>query len=871
MLRAHAYTKTAKTSGRALKYPSSIASTATTRSARSHVTRDREREDGSRPGNSRPASVRDGNSLSRVSTRSMAASRVSAAHRDHLTIRASNGHGGKASTSGHASNTPRSNASMYSGKSLPSRRSGGSPAARKLPSRASSSSSSQSLRSRSSTINSRRPPSEISINASSNTDDQSVLSLTSTSMYTSSTHTTTIITDQYDEIYRDSRVTFYTDRFIQYHDLDDTFRNRVQIEDDLRRTYLTHYIHGAVQVDVNMDETYMFHIDTLTATIENEESQEAQRLRGGAGAAANELEIDAVVEEPVDNDRNARYQRREAQRNAAPDDNPGDDSDADDDDDDRVPGNNNPGGPGGNDNDDDDHENPPEYGQRPLERVEATDDSGGGDDPGDYTNVDIVVPDALGDNAFDYTDECRLIRRALYLCRIPDQTHAKYFIHAGINTFENLANYDGQDWKDYDRKSSKIRPCYAMTPFHISSLTAISLWVKVKIMHGDEVDVSSLSIQDVATLVQTEVCVDQPGTILLPAKLTNKGTYPTWKRQMYLYLESQLTKDDLRMSYIVRPSTVPAEYNDLMHELEFVIPNDGSTATSKRDSALVYGILHSNITDPVAKTRIRQPTNKKDGCSAWKDLEALYEGKDNGETRIRDINEIVARQTYTGAGAGNATGVTTRLINYYDELEVLNLPTTDANKLRHLRAKINMGDPRSYPYYINTWMEAVDAAILDHMGPNKTPISYLDWTTKLVNDEGKYTKSMKGNSARISAASTGGRDYQGGSSGGGPASQYDKSTGEPLDWHINGVNITLFYGNIDKMNSQGKSLPKVTREWFSSHKNTKCPQKFMTNAKRVQGTEKWKNGKKKRDRKVAAAAAARDGAGDAELCSSSAD
>jgi len=186
-------------------------------------------------------------------------------------------------------------------------------------------------------------------------------------MYTSSTHTTTIITDQYDEIYRDSRVTFYTDRFIQYHDLGNTFQNRVRIEDDLRRTYLTHYIHSAVQVDVNMDETYMFHIDTLTATIENEESQEAQRLRGGAGAAAIALEIDAVVEEPVDNDRNDRYQRREAQRNAAPDDNPGDDSDADDDDDDdRVPGNNNPGDPGGNDNDDDDHENPPEYGQLPL-------------------------------------------------------------------------------------------------------------------------------------------------------------------------------------------------------------------------------------------------------------------------------------------------------------------------------------------------------------------------------------------------------------------------------------------------------------------------------------------------------------------------
>ena len=119
-------------------------------------------------------------------------------------------------------------------------------------------------------------------------------------MYTSSTHTTTIITDQYDEIYREDRVTFYTDRFIRYHNLDDTFQNRVRIEDDLRRTYLAHYIHGAVQVDVTMDETYMFYIDTLTATIENEESQEAQRLRGGAGAAADNLAIDAVVEEPVD-------------------------------------------------------------------------------------------------------------------------------------------------------------------------------------------------------------------------------------------------------------------------------------------------------------------------------------------------------------------------------------------------------------------------------------------------------------------------------------------------------------------------------------------------------------------------------------------
>ena len=59
------------------------------------------------------------------------------------------------------------------------------------------------------------------------------------------------------------------------------------------------------------------------------------------------------------------------------------------------------------------------------------DDPGGrddpGDDPGDYTNRDIQIPTELGDDAFEYTDECRSIRRALFLCKIPDHYHAKYF------------------------------------------------------------------------------------------------------------------------------------------------------------------------------------------------------------------------------------------------------------------------------------------------------------------------------------------------------------------------------------------------------------------------------------------------------------
>ena len=67
---------------------------------------------------------------------------------------------------------------------------------------------------------------------------------------------------------------------------------------------------------------------------------------------------------------------------------------------------------------------------------------------------------------------------------------------------------------------------------------------------------------------------------------------------------------------------------------------------------------------------VRQPT-----------CELSYEGKDNGETRIRDLQRFVERQSYTSNGTGSASNVSTCLFIYYDELEVLGLPTTEANKL----------------------------------------------------------------------------------------------------------------------------------------------------------------------------------------------
>ena len=96
--------------------------------------------------------------------------------------------------------------------------------------------------------------------------------------------------------------------------------------------------------------------------------------------------------------------------------------------------------------------------------------------------------------------------------------------------------------------------------------------------------------------------------------------------------------------------------------------------------------------------------------------------------------------------------MSTRLFIYYDKLEDLGLPTTEANMLRHLRGRINMGGSLEDPYYISVWQAAVDAALLDHMSSD-TVIDFAHWTTLLVNDEAKFKNNARNDSARISSAS----------------------------------------------------------------------------------------------------------------------
>ena len=140
------------------------------------------------------------------------------------------------------------------------------------------------------------------------------------------------------------------------------------------------------------------------------------------------------------------------------------------------------------------------------------------------------------------------------------------------------------------------------------------------------------------------------------------------------------------------------------------------------------------VLQDTAKTYVQQKNTIKIGHLGWTNIEDLYEGKNNSETQIRELQNLINRQSYTGNRQGDATCVTTRLFKYYSDLDDLKTYKTEIEKLRHLRQIINMGGGLREPYYISFWKTEVDKALSDFMLTGME-VDFAQWTTRLVNDE----------------------------------------------------------------------------------------------------------------------------------------
>ena len=92
-------------------------------------------------------------------------------------------------------------------------------------------------------------------------------------MYTSSTCQSNTIPEQYDVIECNDLVNTYTDRFMIVFEMQASDRDHVMLTDDPFATYMEFCHLGLDQVAIHMRNTYQFHVNTLSASLNNRNDQ----------------------------------------------------------------------------------------------------------------------------------------------------------------------------------------------------------------------------------------------------------------------------------------------------------------------------------------------------------------------------------------------------------------------------------------------------------------------------------------------------------------------------------------------------------------------------------------------------------------------
>ena len=180
---------------------------------------------------------------------------------------------------------------------------------------------------------------------------------------------------------------------------------------------------------------------------------------------------------------------------------------------------------------------------------------------------------------------------------------------------------------------------------------------------------------------------------------------------MIRHLEMLRTKDNIRLSYVICTPEHPTEFDPLLHELEYFLPIDGSTAANKRDQKQLYDLLDFSTQDPNSRSWLTNNEARDQGRRGWLTLQDLHEGNNNYEVRLNDLKEQLAKQKYTGILGNNASTITARLYNIYNKFSRLNVTYSDINKLRHLRNNIKMPTNMMHIWYIQHWRHEVDDAL----------------------------------------------------------------------------------------------------------------------------------------------------------------
>ena len=460
-----------------------------------------------------------------------------------------------------------------------------------------------------------------------------------------------------------------------------------------------------------------------------------------------------------------------------------------------------------------------------------------------------------------FSKEIAAIRRALYLCDIPDAFHTILITVGGIKTIQEFSVMSTAKWEVTAKLMAKQKTLEGSNLIINTNnqrlLVALSLWARVKIVLGKTFrDFDKMTKAELESIAKREVCEGQHDDTAELEPLTDTKQYLSWRIKFHRYCRHRYNSEGVPYTYVIRDKEPPPKFNTLMEELIYLLPLDMGDAQFRSDSNLVFSYLEQAIRAETAKPLVQNKTkqSEQNGRKIFLQLNARFEGEGAKPLNVQDAETELGRLSWNNNPSFPPEKFTSLLTKYFNVIDENDgEPWKDDKKIRVMVRAICRNNPdmiKSNPwiYHVrdtlqDNWSTWDFAKAVDFFHskarqniPKKRSVSSVNGKKGRGNKSKKSrsdTASSDSNSSNISAHSQKLRGY--------------KVTGEPTKDVIEGINISPITQRKSRLSDDQMSrLPHVVRAYLEEHYLSKMPPpKSKSASKRSKAYSKLKNKRNK--------------------------
>jgi len=287
-----------------------------------------------------------------------------------------------------------------------------------------------------------------------------------------------------------------------------------------------------------------------------------------------------------------------------------------------------------------------------------------------------------------FFQEIANVRRALYLCDIPDAFHTTLITVGGIKTVHNFSVMSMAKWEAMaNLMANQKAPDGVQLIVKINNqrlLVALSLWVRVKVTLGKtHHNFDEMTKEQLEVIAKSKLCDTQTGNSAELEYLMVTKQYVPWQIRFHCYCWHQYNSEGVPYVYVIRDKVPPPKFNTLMEELIYLLPVDMKDAQFWSDSNLVFSYLEQVIQAKTAKPHVQNKAKQleQNRQSVFLQMNAQFKGEDVKPHNLLDAESKIGKLSWNNSPSFTPEKFTSTLTKYFNILEEIGEVWTDLKKI----------------------------------------------------------------------------------------------------------------------------------------------------------------------------------------------